>query len=246
MHKHPLIVANWKMNTTLADAIIMTQAVKQGLEEKDDVKVVIAAPYVWLAPLAEKLAQQPIRQLSLASQDVSSFAKGAYTGEVAAFQLKDLVEYGIVGHSERVAHFFETPERTNQKLEQLLENQIMPIVCLGEEKKGKSGSVSDHLIAQAKIILKGLTLAQLSGIVLAYEPVWAISSHPGAEPAEGEYVGQVADRLVKSFPGVKVIYGGSVDSQNMAEFMHEEQIEGALVGQASLNVKEFLKIVEQV
>jgi triosephosphate isomerase len=241
MHNHPLIVANWKMNTTLADAVIMTERIKNGLEKIDDVKAVICPPFPWLVPLAEKIWNHPIRQLSLGAQNVSHFEKGAFTGEVAAFQLKNLAEYCIVGHSERISHLRETLSQINQKIKLLLKNQIIPIVCVGEERK-QEGSIQE-VKEKAREIFKSLTEEQIQAVVLAYEPVWAISSNLDAEPATGEYASKVTSALAREFPGTKIIYGGSVDSKNIREFMSQKHIGGGLVGSASLSAEEFLEIV---
>jgi len=242
MQSHPLIVANWKMNTTLADAIVAFEAIKIGLEPIDDVKVVICPPFLWLTILAEKNQNHPIRHLSVGAQNVSQFEKGAYTGEVSASMLKNIVEYAIVGHSERVTHFFEKPEDTNQKIKLLLKNKITPIVCVGEKFKNKN---SLQLVLQTVVkIFKGISQKQIASSVIAYEPVWAISSNPSAQPATGDYVEKVAHTLAHNF-NTKIIYGGSVNAKNIREFTICEHISGALVGNASLSAKEFLQIIKK-
>lgn len=239
---HPLIVANWKMNVELADAVIMTETIKNGLEPIDDVMVVLCPSFPHLPTLAEILSRQPIRQLALGAQNVSSFERGPFTGEVSVSQLKNLVQYAIVGHSERVKNFNETPEITNQKVKLLLKNEIIPIVCVGEFEKGEYSLTAT--IKLADTILDGLNSHQRQALVLCYEPVWAISSSRDSEPADGKYAEQAAEALHQRFPETKIIYGGSVSSKNIREFTVQEHIEGALVGKASLDAKEFLEIVK--
>ena len=242
MEAHPLIVANWKMNTTLADAIVAFEAIKIGLEPLDDVKVVVCPPFPWLAVLAEKNQERPIRHLSIGSQNVSQFVGGAYTGEVSASMLKNIVDYAIVGHSERVAHFHELPAETNQKIKLLLKNKITPIVCVGEKYKNKN-SIQQVLETTAKIF-KDLSQKQIQASVIAYEPVWAISSNPHAEPTTGDYAEKVAHTLALNFK-TKIIYGGSVNAKNIREFTIGEHIAGALVGKSSLSAREFIQIIKK-
>ncbi|TSC93078.1 MAG: triosephosphate isomerase (TIM) [Candidatus Berkelbacteria bacterium Licking1014_7] len=236
-----MIVANWKMNKTIADAVLDFEMIKNGLENIDDIKAVICPSYVWLAPLAEIAKTHSVRQLALGAQNVSNEEKGAFTGEVSAQMLKNLVEYCIVGHSEQVAHFGESPEQTRAKVNLLLKNQITPIACVGENVKSDNSIF--EVINIAKQILKDLAAPQRRAVILCYEPVWAISSNPNAQPATGGYAGKVARALSKEFPATKILYGGSVDSKNIREFTVQDSIGGALVGSASLDPKEFLEIL---
>lgn len=243
MIRHPLIVANWKMHTTLADAMVLATSIRNGLEDIQHIEVVLCPPLTWLVPIAELIKHHPLNHLELGAQNIYQASEGAVTGEVAAVMLKHVCQYVLVGHSERVRLFGETPRVVSQKAVAVIDQGLKPIICVGEPDKTVR---SKQVVAETlQTIVDLVPKNQHHQIVVAYEPVWAISTASGSEPATGEYAQAVCAeirRLVGS--NVPILYGGSVDSGNLAEFLHQEDIDGVLVGGASLKAKEFLKICE--
>lgn len=243
MTHQPLIVANWKMYTTLADAMILATSIRNGLEDIHHLEVVLCPPLPWLVPMAEIIKHHPLGHLQLGAQNIYQGDEGAVTGEVAAVMLKHLCRYVIVGHAERVKIFRETPRMVGQKAIAVLDQGLKPIICVGEpDKTSRSKNQTIDTLGE---ILQPLPRHRWADTVIAYEPVWAISSEGGSEPASGEYAQAVCDAIHQLVGGdTSIVYGGSVDSGNIAEFIHQDDIDGALVGGASLKAKEFLKICE--
>ncbi|MBI3495207.1 triose-phosphate isomerase [Candidatus Berkelbacteria bacterium] len=247
----PLVVGNWKMHTSFADAIVLATQIKHHAESLSGVEVVICPPFLWLYPLAETLQHASPRHLSLGAQNVSEHDNGALTGEVSAAMLQHLVRYVIVGHSERLAHFGETAQTTNAKIHAALRHHIKPIVCVGELTRSRNPE--KEVLHRLREILEGVTKHELEELVLVYEPVWAISSHgeppvgraspDGGSSAEGIRVQLVAQAIHETISDVpRVLYGGSVTALNTLEFMSQADIDGVLVGAASLKASEFIKI----
>lgn len=245
--RQPLIVANWKMHPTLADAVVLATAVKRGLEDIHHLEVVLCPPAPWLVPVAELLKHHPLHHLYLGAQNIwappAQAPDGAYTGEVSAEMLKHLVQYVIVGHSERVRFFHETAALISRKAIAVLEANLTPIICVGEVHR--SSRSKDQVIEVLQGLLGPIPRTRWHDLVMAYEPIWAISTGDDSDPASGDYAETMAE-TIKSIVGrgTPVLYGGSVDSSNIAEFIHEDDIDGALVGSASLKAKELLKICE--
>ncbi|MDO8513666.1 MAG: triose-phosphate isomerase [bacterium] len=249
------VVGNWKMNTQLADAIVLGEGIKYGVESLSGVEVVLCPPFVWLYPLAEMFSQGPTN-LSLGAQNMHWEEKGTYTGEISPLMLKDLVKYVILGHSERRYHFNETDEMINDKVISALDHNITPILCIGEWKKSESGDV-EGLTKQLKAGLAGLEEAQLKKIIIAYEPVWAISKGDtsGQRAASGEYAGEVVGKI-RSYmekeygravsENIPILYGGSATADNIKEYMFETEIDGVLAGGASLKIDNFLQVCKAV
>jgi triosephosphate isomerase (TIM) len=227
-----LIVGNWKLNPlTLAEA--------QALALKIDV---VSKHKVVLCPSTPFLPV--ITYPTLGAQDVSAQIKGAYTGQVSAAQLKSLsnLEFCIVGHSERRALSYETDELVNQKVLSLLQYKIKPIICVGfgttvEEDELE---VMDTIKHQVEAALVGVSTEQISQVVVAYEPMWAIGSKTPATP---DHADQVALFIKTKFPGAKVLYGGSVNSTNSQGFLSQIHLDGLLIGGASLLADDFNKII---
>ncbi len=258
--RRPLIVGNWKMNTSLADATVLATQVKTSAEDLDSVEIVICPPFVWLVPLMEILERAP-RNLHLGAQNMWFADKGAMTGEISPVMLKDLIDYVIIGHSERRAHFYESDELINDKIHAAIRHGITPVVCVGElkkmqeEKRGRGRppqvDIRSNVIHQLEHALKGISRENAEKIVISYEPVWAIGT---GNPATGAYAASVISRLRGVFAKkygqelserVRMLYGGSVDSTNITEFIYQPEIDGALVGGASLKAKEFIAICRE-
>jgi len=190
--------------------------------------------------------------ISLSSQNVSAFGEGPFTGEVNALQVKEMAEYVIIGHSERREIFGETDEMVHKKVKAALEAGIIPIICVGETFEERREGQKDYvIIRQLSKALEGINLKASQKIIIAYEPIWVIGSGQAVAPEEAEYVNRVIyQRMVDLAPwpivrnNIRIIYGGSVDRENVKDFVSQETIDGVLVGGASLKADEFVKIAE--
>ena len=257
--RRPLIIGNWKMNTTLADATVLTTSIKNNVGDLD-VDVVLCPPFVWLYPTAEILEKSP-KNLSLGAQNMWFAEKGAMTGEISPLMLKGLVKFVILGHSERRSHFEEKDELINDKIHAAFDAGLIPIVCVGElkkmheEKRGRGRPASLELKSdvahQLRAALENISREKAEKMIVAYEPVWAIGT---GNPATGAYAAEVIGRLREVFSKkyghevsdrVRILYGGSVDSENVREFIYQPDIDGVLVDGASLKAKEFIKICRE-
>lgn len=257
--RRPLIIGNWKMNTTLSDAVVLTNSVRRAAEDNDSVEIVICPPFVWLVPLAEILERKP-PNLHLGAQNMWFADSGALTGEISPLMLKDIADFVILGHSERRSHFGESNALVNDKIHAAFHRGITPIVCVGELRKmeGKRGrgrpdsvELKSDVVHQLTAALNGLSAEKAEKLVVAYEPVWAIGT---GHPATGGYAAEVIEKLRRVFKGkysqslserVRILYGGSVDSTNIQEFLYQPEIDGVLAGGASLKAKEFTAICQE-
>lgn len=245
-----LIAGNWKMNPTTAKAAsALAGEVKAGLGSATDVRVVLAPPSVFLGEVDRTLAGSPI---GLGGQNLHAEQSGAFTGEVSAPMLVDIgCTHVIIGHSERRHGMGETNEQVNAKLKTALEAKLIPIVCIGETKDERVGEKTEAVLQeQLEGSLAGLSAEQMAGVVLAYEPVWAIGTGLTATPeqAQGAHA-FIRQWLSKTFDEatagrVVVQYGGSVKPENAAELLSQPDIDGALVGGASLKAGDFLGIIK--
>lgn len=228
----PLIVANWKCNPkSLKEAEDLLNSIKQEI----DSNVVICPPSIFLSALVEE------KSVFFGAQNCF-YKEGAFTGENSVSMLEDLgVKYVILGHSERRNVFKETNEEINLKLKRVLESKIIPILCIGEKNEEREGGRTFEVLGeQLEKCLKDITNAE--NIILAYEPVWAIGTGKSAQVSD---IKEVREFLKKKVPdSVKILYGGSVDSNNVYPYIAEAQMEGVLVGGASLNSEEFLKLIK--
>lgn len=254
--RQPLIIGNWKMNTDLSDATVLATQIKNAAEDLDSVEIVLCPPFVWLVTLGDILENGP-KNLHLGAQNMWFAEKGAMTGEISPLMLKDLVRFVILGHSERRSHFGESNALINDKIHSAFLHKMIPIVCVGELKKMQSTrgrgrpshvEVKSDIIHQLEMALKGVNDEQAEKMVIAYDPVWAIGT---GNPATGAYAAEVISRLRQVFQKkyganvaerVRILYGGSVDSQNISEFILQPEIDGVLAGGASLKAKEFIAI----
>lgn len=237
--RRPIIAGNWKMNKTVAEAVDLVRAIRRGLNEVEGVDRVLCPPFTALAAVKDLLQASKI---GLGAQDMYWQEKGAYTGQISALMLKELCQYVILGHSERRAYFGETDEGVNRKVKAALAHGLTPIVCVGEtEAQYDAGQTGAVVGGQVRGCLAGLTAEQIAGLVIAYEPVWAIGTGKAATPAgAGAVIGLTIRGAVAELAGeaaaqaVRIQYGGSVTPDNIAEFMAHPDIDGALVGGASL------------
>ncbi len=239
-----LVVANWKMNTSLADAVVLATLVRNQLQDLSSAEVVLCPPYVWLQEVAAVL-EIAAPHLRLGAQNCHPGHFGAMTGEVSTAMLKDLCSYVIVGHSERRAHFKESSDEVSDKVQSVLQNGMTPILCVGE--LSKSSHSIDLVIDQLKKSLEGVSRDEQVNVVIAYEPVWSISTNTSGELATGEYATEVIGRLKQHLPpDTMALYGGSVNEENIADFIKHDTIDGVLVGGASLKAKQFVEIAQKV
>jgi triosephosphate isomerase len=244
----PLIVGNWKMNLLTAEAVKLALGVKEVVEKLTDVRVILAPSFTSLHSVSHTLCGSKV---GLASQNFYFKKNGAYTGEVSPDMIKDAgCKYSIVGHSERRQLFGETDELINEKILSALENDILAILCIGETgEERKAGETHKVIESQLNKALEGLDDRQLKDIVIAYEPVWAIGTGKNATVGQAAEIHCLIRKIVaEKFKGneartLTILYGGSVTPKNSRELLQNEEIDGALVGGASLNIDAFCDII---
>ncbi len=245
----PLVAGNWKMNKTVEQACPLVAAMLSGLQAIPNVERVLCPPFTALMPVSAMLDGSGIQ---LGAQNLFWEASGAYTGEISAEMVKEFCQFVILGHSERRQYFNETDEGINRKVKASLEVGLTPIVCVGETlTENEAGETFQVVTRQLRLGLQGLNAEQVVRIVIAYEPVWAIGSGRAASKEDASAVigGVIRAALKSSFgnevaEAVRILYGGSVNGDNAAEYFSQPDIDGALVGGASLKAEEFLQIVK--
>jgi len=242
-----MIAGNWKMNTTLSEAIELVNEMRQGLDQMARVGKVICPPFISLAAVRELIKGSSIK---LGAQNIYFEEKGAYTGEISPLMLADLCELVIIGHSERRLYFNETGEITNKKIRAALKVKLKPILCVGEKlEENEAGRTEEIVTGQLRASLAGLDYP--NGLIIAYEPIWAIGTGKAATGEQAnETIGLIRHSIVelyseKTAQDVPILYGGSVTAANATEFINQPEIDGALVGGASLKANQFLSIVRQ-
>ena len=245
----PIIAGNWKLNNTISEAVELTSGLKDLVEEITDIEIVVAPPFTALDAVGKVIKDSNI---ALAAQDVYWEDSGAYTGEVSVPMLKDVgCKYVIVGHSERRQFFNETNDSVNQKVKAVLSHGIHSILCVGEQLEDREAGRTEAVIKEH--VTGGV--ANLSGdkllsCVIAYEPVWAIGTGKTATPEQAQEVHKYIRNLLKEIYSneiasqVRIQYGGSVKPENAAELMAQPDVDGALVGGASLQAESFAQIVK--
>lgn len=246
--RKPLIAGNWKMNKTSSQARRLTEQLKDG-HTHGHVEVAVCPPFTALESVAEVLENTRIK---LGAQNVHFEDAGAFTGEVSVSMLKDLgAELVIVGHSERRQIFGETDELINKKVKKVLANDMTPILCVGETLEEREQDKTEQVVkGQVTEDLKGLTQREIAKVIIAYEPIWAIGTGKSATAAEADRVigyirGVLAKLTGKEQAGmIRILYGGSVKAANADSLLGQPQIDGALVGGASLKADEFLTIIK--
>jgi triosephosphate isomerase (TIM) len=249
--RKPLMAGNWKMNLNHYEANKLVQQLAHSLSEKElaQVEVVVIPPFTDLRSV-QTAVDGDKWQIKYGAQDISPHPSGAYTGEISGAMLAKLgCDYVIVGHSERRQYHHETDELVNAKVKAALANEISPIMCIGEGLEiREAGEQVKYTLAQLDAGLAGLTSEQVGKVVIAYEPVWAIGTGKTATPEDAqEVIGAIRVRLGQNHPGVaqavRILYGGSVKANNIAAIMEQPDVDGALVGGASIDADEFVKIV---
>jgi len=244
--RRPLIVANWKMNGSLTSIRPLMEGVCNGLQEGCDIEVAICPPFVYLAEAAEKLKNTDIK---LGSQNSSHLESGAFTGEISADMLKDFsCVFAIVGHSERRALYGETDNLVAEKFMRAQDAALVPILCVGEQlHERESGDTEAVIERQLNAVIELVGIAAFKNAVIAYEPIWAIGTGKTATPEQVQEVHAFVRLLLARHDdavadGIRILYGGSVKAANATEIFNMADVDGGLIGGASLDIDEFLNI----
>jgi triosephosphate isomerase len=249
--RKPLIIGNWKMYKTINEAIALANGLKRELLDFEKADIVLCPPFTALTSVYEVIMDTNIK---LGAQNLLWEKEGAYTGEISPLMLKDCgCEYVIIGHSERRKYFFETDEIVNKKIKAALGIGLNAVCCVGETLKEREEAKTIEVIRkQLEGCLKDLKIEDALGLTLAYEPVWAIGTGKNATAAQAEEVHRfirtwMKDNFSSGFAeSLRILYGGSVKPANIKELMQEEDVDGALVGGASLEAVSFTQIVKNV
>jgi triosephosphate isomerase len=242
----PIIAGNWKCNMRLGSAYELANSLRERVDDIEGVEKIICPPFVYLATVESAIAMSSVH---LGAQNVHWQDDVAATGEIGPQQLEELVDYVIVGHSERRHVFGETDEAVNRKVKAVLDVNLQPIMCVGETlEEREAGQMESVLVLQTRAGLEDTSVPD--GFIIAYEPVWAIGTGRAATADDAEQAITFIRREVTSLYGeakaatVRILYGGSVTPDNTAQFMEREEIDGALVGGASLKADVFAAIIE--
>ena len=243
----PMIAGNWKMNTTIGEAVELVKEIRKGLGGVVGVDKVVCPPFISLAAVKELLKESSVR---LGAQNLYFEEKGAYTGEISPLMVADLCEFVIVGHSERRQYFDESGEIVNKKLRAALKVGLKPILCIGEKlEENEVGRTEEVVTEQLRSSLDGIDCS--GDMIIAYEPIWAIGTGKAATGRQAnETIGLIRGKIAKLYSEeiareVRILYGGSVTADNIAEFVEQFEIDGALVGGASLKAGQFISMVKQ-
>jgi triosephosphate isomerase len=250
IYRKKIIAGNWKMNKTQAEARTLVEDLLRDIGKFDEADIVLCPPFTALAAVSELLS--PVSNVRLGAQNLHEAPSGAYTGEISAGMLRELyVRYVIVGHSERRQYFHEDNAIVNRKAKAAIAGELRPIVCIGETlKEREAGHWQKVLETQVKESLAGFGEKEFEHLILAYEPVWAIGTGKTASPAQAEEAHQFIRKVLgKTFTvpvaeRVRIQYGGSVKPENAKELLSQPDIDGALVGGASLDARGFTAIIK--
>jgi triosephosphate isomerase len=247
--RRPIIAGNWKMNKTISEAIDFIRQLKPLVADVRDTDIVVAPTFAALQAVSREIEGSNIE---LSAQDVFWESSGAYTGEISPSMLRDVgCRYVIIGHSERRQYFGETNESVQRKIKASLAMDLCPIICVGEAlEEREAGKTFDVVKTQVLQCLEGFSRQEMEKIIIAYEPIWAIGTGKTATPQQAEEVhafireqmGQISDRQISE--GVRIQYGGSANPDNISDLMLQPNIDGALVGGASLKADSFSSIVK--
>ncbi len=242
----PMIAGNWKMNTTISEAVELVRGICAGANSISGIEKVVCPPFISLAEVKKALSGSAIK---VGAQNVYFEDKGAYTGEISPMMLVGLCEYVIIGHSERRQYFQEDGGIVSKKIRAALKHSLKPILCIGENLgEYEAGRTKDVVTWQLKSSLEGVD--QADSISIAYEPVWAIGTGRAATGVQANETirlirSLVAEKYGSTIAGnMRILYGGSVTAANIAEFVSQPDIDGALVGGASLKAAEFISIIK--
>ncbi|QQK77854.1 triose-phosphate isomerase [Salicibibacter cibarius] len=245
----PFIAGNWKMNVTDKEALAFVDAVKDRVPSNEEVESAVCAQALSLKGMTEKAKETDLR---IGAQNMHEEDHGAFTGEISAPTLTSIgIDLVIIGHSERREMFNDTDERVNRKLHAALAHGMTPIVCIGEKLEEREASRADEVVRkQLEQALQGVEAEQVKGCVFAYEPVWAIGTGKSSNPEEAGEMARTIRAYIRDQYGhsaaeaTRIQYGGSVKPENIAEYLADEDIDGALVGGASIKVDSFLSLLE--
>jgi triosephosphate isomerase (TIM) len=241
----PIIAGNWKMNTLRADAVALARDVRERCDAIAGVEKIVCPPYVWLADVAREVKGSTVK---VGAQNAFWEEKGAFTGEVSITQVAEVAEYVIIGHSERRQHFGETDESVNRRVRTAIAHGVKPIMCVGETLvQREAGDTERVLVAQTRGGLDGVGIGD--GFIIAYEPVWAIGTGLAADGPTAQAAIELIRRTIRESAAVvadsvRILYGGSVTPANVAEFMAQPDVDGGLIGGASLNADSFAALVD--
>ncbi|HEY95042.1 MAG TPA: triose-phosphate isomerase [Dehalococcoidia bacterium] len=243
----PLIAGNWKMNTTVDEAVRLMKEMLPGLDAIDNIEKLVCPPFVSLHSMHEILKDSSVK---LGAQNLHYMEKGAYTGEISPIMLAGICEYVIIGHSERRQYFGDTNEVVNKKIQAAFDAGLKPILCIGESlEENETGKTKEVVTGQLRQSLAGIDYP--GSFVIAYEPVWAIGTGKAATGMQANNTIGLVRRTIAdlwsagSGDDVRILYGGSVTAANTIEFLSQPDIDGALVGGASLKPDEFVSIARQ-
>ena len=243
----PLIAGNWKMNTTLDEAVTLVRSMLPDLDSTDHVEKVLCPPFISIGAIKNIVNGTSVK---LGAQNMYFMDKGAYTGEISPLMLMSLCQFVILGHSERRQFFNETNDIINKKVKAALTFGLKPILCVGESLSDRESKRTETIIAsQVETALSEINATD--DISIAYEPIWAIGTGKAATVKEANDTISMIRNIVATLwsstvaDSIRIVYGGSVTSSNIVEFISETEIDGALIGGASLKADDFLKIVHQ-
>ncbi|GAB3057352.1 triose-phosphate isomerase [Virgibacillus ainsalahensis] len=244
-----VIAGNWKMNKVLSEANDFIDEVVEKAPTSDDVEAIVCAPFPFLPSLVEKTKGTNVK---IGAQNMHFAENGAFTGEVSPVMLRDLdVTHVVIGHSERREHFAETDETVNKKTHAAFEHKLQPIVCVGETlEQREANETMNHVENQVKKAVEGLTDAQVAETIIAYEPIWAIGTGKTASSEDANEVCSHIRNVIKNITSEEIAeqiviqYGGSVKPANVDELLAQSDIDGALVGGASVEAASYLQLVE--
>jgi len=244
-----IIVGNWKMNLGVRESVALARAVLHSVRGKETIPKIIICPSFTALSDSHKVVSRS--RVAFGAQDLSSEESGAFTGEVSARMLTDLgCSYVIIGHSERRQKLGESDEEINKKIRLALKNKLTPILCIGENtEQRKAGRYLEVIEEQLVNALDGIKLKRGQNLLIAYEPLWAIGTGNEAEPSDVVEVHDIIREKANNFlnagknGSVKILYGGSVDKENVYSFLREQSVDGVLVGGASIKVSEFKEII---
>ncbi len=246
--RKPMMAGNWKMFKTIDEAAALAEAIRSKVADVETVDRVLCPPFISLPAVALSVQNTSI---AVGAQNMHWEESGAFTGEISAPMIVGLAAYVIIGHSERRQYFAETDETVNKKIHSALAHGLIPIVCVGESlAQNEAGQTQAFVSGQVAAALAGISAAQVQGLIIAYEPIWAIGTGKAATSAQaqqtcGETVRATVAKLYgdETAAAVRVLYGGSTKPSNIAEIMQQPDIDGALIGGAALKAEDYGEMV---
>jgi len=247
--RKPMMAGNWKMNKTINEAVALARAIREQVSGITNVDCVVCPPFIDIPMVSAELMGSNV---AVGAQNMHWAESGAYTGEISAAMLKNLATYVIIGHSERRQYFAETDESVNKKAHAAVAAGLTPIICVGESlEQNERGETQEFVSGQVKAALAGFTAAQMADVIIAYEPIWAIGTGRAATAQQANDIcGGVVRAAVGEFLGeeaaatIRILYGGSANDKNIGELMAQPDIDGALIGGASLKVESYVAMVK--